>query len=206
MLEKLITEFDRALRTLHATPRSQRPNPADKFFDGGLSDAEKRHAAGLMRINHVGEICAQALYQGQSLTARDSATREALREAAFEETEHLAWTASRLDDLGARPSIFNPLWYGGSLAIGVAAGLLGDKWNLGFLAETERQVEAHLSDQLEKLPAQDEKSRAIVAQMKTDEAAHAQTAQQLGAAALPAPVRFAMQASSRVMKTVAYRL
>jgi ubiquinone biosynthesis monooxygenase Coq7 len=171
-----------------------------------LSAQEKRHAAGLMRVNHCGEVCAQALYQGQALTARDPAAREALREAAHEEVEHLAWTERRLTELGSRKSLLNPLWYGGSLAIGVAAGLVGDRWNLGFLAETERQVGDHLQSHMQSLPAQDGKSRAIVEQMHIDESAHAETAVALGAAELPPPVRLAMRAMSKVMTSLSYRL
>ena len=161
-------------------------------------------AAGLMRVNHCGEVCAQALYQGQALTARDPATREALRQAAQEEVEHLAWTERRLHELGSHKSLFNPLWYAGSLAIGVTAGVIGDKWNLGFLAETERQVEAHLKSHLTRLPEQDLRSREIVEQMKVDEVAHAETALQLGGVELPGPVKAAMKASSKVMTGVAY--
>lgn len=158
-----------------------------------------------MRVNHCGEICAQALYQGQALTARDPAARAALRQAAQEEEEHLAWTAVRVRALGGQVSWFNPLWYGGSLAIGVTAGLLGDKWNLGFLEETERQVTAHLDSHLDRLPAQDAKSRAIVAQMRDDECRHAEMAHDLGAARLPLPLRGAMRLSARVMTTLSYR-
>ena len=157
-----------------------------------------------MRINHVGEVCAQALYQGQALTARNPAAREALRHAAFEEVEHLAWTEKRIRELGGRTSVFNPLWYTGSLAIGVAAGVLGDKWNLGFLRETEHQVGAHLDSHLQKLPLQDEKSRAIVAQMRDDELKHADMAEAHGAARLPLPVRAMMKLSAKVMTGTSY--
>jgi len=206
MLDKLITEFDYALRTLAAEPRSQRATPGDDLPEAVLSAEEKQQAARLMRINHVGEICAQALYQGQALTARQSHTRDKLRSAAQEETEHLAWTSQRIAALGGRTSLLNPLWYGAALAMGVAAGLLGDKRNLGFLAETERQVEAHLSDHLGRLPAADAKSRAVLEQMKHDEGAHAQCAEELGAAPLPAPVKLAMRCASKVMKAVAFRI
>ncbi len=206
MIDTLINEFDRALRTVFAEAHSQRPNPAAEAFDAELSEAEKQHVAGLMRVNHVGEICAQALYQGQALTSRDPAVSAALRTAADEETEHLAWTEQRLAELGARKSLLNPLWYAGALALGVAAGKLGDKWSLGFLAETERQVEAHLDSHLQHLPDADARSRAIVEQMKRDEAGHAETAVALGAAELPAPVRIAMRFASRVMTTTAYRV
>jgi ubiquinone biosynthesis monooxygenase Coq7 len=157
-----------------------------------------------MRVNHTGEICAQALYQGQALTARNATARAALEQAAAEETDHLAWTAQRIEELGGRASLLNPLWYAGSFALGAAAGFLGDKWNLGFLAETERQVEGHLEGHLDRLPAQDEKSRAIVNEMKVDEARHARTAVDHGAAELPEPVKLAMKLGSRVMTRTAY--
>ena len=157
-----------------------------------------------MRINHAGEVCAQALYQGQALTAREPGARAALEQAAAEETDHLAWTAQRITELGGRVSYLNPLWYAGSFALGAVAGALGDKWNLGFLAETERQVEGHLGTHLDRLPAQDEKSRAIVDQMKTDEAGHARTAVEHGAAELPEPVKAAMRLGSRVMTGTTY--
>lgn len=204
--DQFITEFDKALRTTFASARSIRPIPGGDLPDCQLSDAERQHVIGLMRVNHVGEVCAQALYQGQALTSRDPALREALRTAADEETEHLAWTESRISELGGRKSLLNPLWYAGALAMGVVAGRFGDRWNLGFLAETERQVEAHLDSHLGRLPAQDEKSRRVVEQMKVDEASHAQTAVSLGAAELPSIVKGAMRLASRVMTTAAYRL
>jgi ubiquinone biosynthesis monooxygenase Coq7 len=157
-----------------------------------------------MRIDHVGEVCAKALYQGQALTCRDPAVRDALRQAAWEETEHLNWTEKRIAELGGRKSLLNPLWYGGSLAIGLAAGKLGDDWNLGFLAETERQVEAHLDGHLESLPTADQRSRAVVDLMKSDEIRHAETAIRLGARELPAVVKLAMRTMSRVMTSTAY--
>ena len=204
MLDKLIIEFDKGLRTVFAPAQTLRPHPDTGLEEAGLSDLEKRHALGLMRVNHCGEVCAQALYQGQALTARDPATREALKEAAWEETEHLAWTEKRIAELGGRKSLLNPLWYGGSLAIGMLAARFGDRANLGFLAETERQVEAHLKSHLTRLPEQDLRSRDIVEQMKADEVAHAETALQLGGVELPAPVKAAMKASSRLMTGVAY--
>ncbi|GGY02910.1 2-polyprenyl-3-methyl-6-methoxy-1,4-benzoquinone monooxygenase [Paludibacterium paludis] len=206
MLDKFIIEFDKGLRTLCAPAASQRPHPDEAIGDAPLSEAEKRHALGLMRVNHCGEVCAQALYQGQALTARDPAAREALREAAFEEVEHLAWTERRIRELGGRVSLLNPVWYTGSLALGVAAGLLGDKWNLGFLEETEHQVEAHLNSHLDKLPEQDAKSRAIVAQMRDDEMRHADMARDLGAARLPLPVRGAMKLTAKIMTGSSYHL
>jgi ubiquinone biosynthesis monooxygenase Coq7 len=169
-----------------------------------MTAPERQVAAALMRVNHTGEICAQALYQGQALTARNATARAALEQAAVEETDHLAWTAQRIEELGGRASVLNPLWYAGSFALGAAAGFLGDKWNLGFLAETERQVEGHLEGHLDRLPAQDEKSRAIVNEMKVDEARHARTAVDHGAAELPEPVTLAMKLGSRVMTRTAY--
>lgn len=204
MLDRLITEFDRALRTLAAPARTTRPLPGADLPEAELDEAQRRHIGAMMRINHVGEICAQALYQGQALTCRDPSAREALRDAAVEETEHLNWTASRMSELGSRPSLLNPLWYGGALAIGVTAGMVGDKWNLGFLAETEKQVEAHLQSHLDRLPPADQKSWRILEQMRQDEREHAHAAERLGAAELPAPVRVAMRVASRVMTGVAY--
>ncbi len=198
-LDRLIVAFDNGLRTLLAPAHSARPHPDSGVADAPLDDREKQLAASLMRVNHSGEICAQALYQGQSLTARNPQARAALERAAAEETDHLAWTARRIEELGGRTSLLNPLWYAGSFALGAAAGLLGDKWNLGFLAETERQVEGHLAGHLNRLPAQDEKSRAVVEEMKNDEARHARSAIEHGAAELPAPVRRAMKLGSKVM-------
>ncbi|MBL8539136.1 MAG: 2-polyprenyl-3-methyl-6-methoxy-1,4-benzoquinone monooxygenase, partial [Betaproteobacteria bacterium] len=172
--------------------------------EAGLSDEEKKLSAALMRVNHCGEICAQALYQGQGLTARDGEVKTELQQTAREETEHLAWTEQRIHELGGRKSLLNPLWYGGSFLIGAAAGALGDRWNLGFLAETERQVEQHLKGHLSRLPAQDLRSRAIVDQMKRDEMRHAVTAVSHGGADLPAPVRAVMKLSARVMTTTAH--
>ena len=204
--EKLILEFDRALRSVFAAARSQRPTPGALLPEAEMSDLERAHAGALMRINHVGEICAQALYQGQALTSRDPALREALRGAADEETEHLAWTEQRIAELGGRKSLLNPLWYLGALSMGLLAGRCGDRWNLGFLAETERQVEAHLDSHLKSLPIHDARSREIVDQMRIDEIRHAETAVGLGAAELPAPVKAAMKYAARVMTGVAYRI
>lgn len=203
-LDKLITEFDKGLRTLFAQAPTKRPLPGGELPDAELSTEEKRHAAALMRINHSGEICAQALYQGQALTARNEEVKAALEQAAWEETEHLNWTETRIRELGGRTSLLNPLWYTGSLALGALAGALGDKWNLGFLAETEHQVEKHLDSHLGRLPQQDEKSRAILEQMKTDEIQHATTALEHGGAPLPLPVKAAMQLSSKVMTRTTY--
>lgn len=206
MLDKLITEFDRGLRTLFAPAVSSRPRPDHALAEAELTAAEKQHAIGLMRVNHCGEVCAQALYQGQALTARNPAAREALRHAAFEEVEHLAWTEQRIRELGGRPSLLGPVWYTGSLAIGVTAGLLGDKWNLGFLEETEKQVGAHLDSHLQQLPDQDAISRAIVAQMRDDELKHADMAHDFGAAPLPLPVKGLMKLTAKVMTATSYRV
>ncbi|MDR2187538.1 MAG: 2-polyprenyl-3-methyl-6-methoxy-1,4-benzoquinone monooxygenase [Azonexus sp.] len=203
-LDRPIIEFDRALRTLFAPAHSRRPLPGGDLPDAPLDAAERRHVVGLMRVNHCGEICAQALYQGQALTSRDPAVRMALSAAADEETEHLAWTEQRIAELGGRKSLLNPLWYGGSLSLGVVAGILGDKWNLGFLAETERQVEAHLDGHLARLPEQDGRSRAIVEQMRADEIRHAETAITHGAAELPAVCQQAMKGMARLMTGLAY--
>ena len=203
-IDKLIIEFDKALRTLAATPASARPLPGGNLAEAELSDAQKRHAAALMRVNHCGEVCAQALYQGQALSCEDATVTRALAQAAREETEHLAWTEQRVTELGGRLSLLNPLWYAGSLALGYAAGRFGTRWNLGFLAETERQVEAHLEGHLERLAPQDAKTRAIVEQMQRDEAAHARTAYDLGGAELPEPVKRAMRLSARIMTGASY--
>ncbi|MDR1662553.1 MAG: 2-polyprenyl-3-methyl-6-methoxy-1,4-benzoquinone monooxygenase [Azoarcus sp.] len=206
MIERVILGFDRALHTVFAPAHSSRPPPGGDLPETAFDDAQKRRVAALMRVNHCGEVCAQALYQGQALISRDSGIRAALARASEEETDHLAWTARRLDELGGRKSFLNPLWYGGALAIGVAAGKFGDAWNLGFLAETERQVEAHLRGHLDALPADDGKSRAIVEQMRRDEAGHAETAVRLGARELPPPVKLAMKFAAKLMTSVAYRL
>ena len=171
-----------------------------------MTEAERAHSAALMRVNHVGEVCAQALYEGQALAARDSVTRQSLERAAREEQDHLAWCAARIHELGGQVSLLNPLWYAGSLAIGIGAGVLGDRWSLAFLAETERQVEEHLEGHLGRLPAADARTRAVVAQMKEEEASHRATAQDLGAAELPPAVRTGMRILSGVMTRVAYRL
>lgn len=205
-IDRVITEFDRALRTVAASARSVRPVPGKDLPEACLDAEQRRHAAALMRVNHCGEICAQALYQGQALTSRDPAVRDALRSAADEETEHLAWTEQRIAELGGRKSFLNPVWYLGSLTLGITAGVLGDKWNLGFLAETERQVEAHLDGHLRELPADDGRSRAIVDRMRLDEIQHAETAVRFGAAELPAPVKAAMKIAARLMTGTAYRL
>lgn len=206
VLDQAIIEFDKVLRTLFSPARSVRAVPGGDLPDGALTDSDRSHAAALMRINHCGEVCAQALYQGQAITSKDDQVRRELEQASTEETEHLAWTELRIAELGGRKSLLNPLWYAGSLAMGLAVGKLGDRWNLGFLAETERQVEAHLKGHLDRLPGEDHKSRAIVAQMKEDEARHAETAVGLGAHDLPAPARAAMKLMSRVMTGLSYRI
>ena len=203
-LDRLITAFDNGLRTLLAPAHSARAVPGAALAEPEMTAPERQVAAALMRVNHSGEICAQALYQGQALTARNATARAALEQAAVEETDHLAWTAQRIEELGGRASVLNPLWYAGSFALGAAAGFLGDKWNLGFLAETERQVEGHLEGHLDRLPEQDEKSRAIVNEMKVDESRHARTAVDHGAAELPEPVTLAMKLGSRIMTRTAY--
>ena len=203
-LDSLILEFDKGLRTLFSRAQSIRPFPDSSLPEAVLNENEKKLAAALMRVNHSGEICAQALYQGQELTARDPAVQQKLQQAAQEETEHLAWTSRRVHEMGGHLSFLNPLWYGSSLAVGALAGLLGDKWNLGFLAETERQVGAHLQSHLSRLPQQDEKSRAVVQQMYVDETGHSDMAVQLGGAELPLPVKLAMKFTSKVMTQTAY--
>ena len=206
LLEKLIPQVDVVLRTLLAPATTSRPYPDAGLEEGELSASEKQHALGLMRVNHVGEVCAQALYQGQAITARDQTNREALQHAAYEEVEHLAWTEKRVKELGGRTSLLNPVWYAGSLAIGLGAGLLGDKWNLGFLEETEKQVTAHLEEHLQGLPEQDVKSRAVVAQMRLDEMQHAEMAHDFGAAPLPLPVKEMMKLTSKIMTSISYRI
>ena len=205
-LDRLLVEAQRALGTSIGVARAERPNPAGTLRDPALDADDRRHAAGLMRVNHTGEVCAQALYVGQAAVARDEATRAQLLAAAQEETDHLAWCADRLRELDSRPSLLNPLWYAGSYAIGLAAGLRGDGWNLGFVVETERQVEAHLDEHLQSLPAGDERSRAILGVMKADEARHADHAEAAGARVLPRPVAAVMTVASGVMKAVAYRV
>lgn len=205
-LDGLIVGFDRALRTVFGPARSVREMPGEDFPEVELAPAEKRHVLGLMRVNHCGEICAQALYQGQAITSRDRSIREALHGAADEETEHLAWTERRIAELGGRKSLLNPFWYAGALSMGVVAGVLGDRWNLGFLVETERQVEAHLAGHLRSLPAADLRSQAIVDQMRLDEIKHAETALTLGGAELPSAVKLAMKLAARVMTRTAYYL
>ena len=203
--DQLIMHADTALRTLFGEPvLTDRDYPADTISDAEFSTQEKKHITGLMRVNHSGEVSAQALYQGQSLTSRNNDIREKLQQAAIEENDHLNWTKNRINELGGHTSVLNPLWYGGSFAIGAFAGAIGDKWNLGFLAETEHQVVEHLESHLNKLPGGDLRSRAILEQMKIDEQKHATTAIENGAAELPPPVKKLMAAMSKVMTGTAY--
>lgn len=206
MIDALLTTADTALRTLFAPPRAALPTPQPTHAAGELSEEEKKLAAALMRVNHVGEVCAQALYTAQAFATKNEALRAHFQKASAEETNHLAWTEQRLKELGDRPSWLNPLWYAGAFGIGLLAGKLGDKVSLGFVVETENQVEAHLDSHLSRLPAGDHASRAIVAQMKDDEARHALDAKELGAMDLPLPVRGLMTAAAKVMTTVAHRV
>ncbi len=208
LFDQLIAAADHALRTLASDPRPSRVSPADAVLapDPGtaLSLRERREAAALMRVNHVGEVCAQALYDAQALAARSPQLREAFGKAALEEADHLAWTQQRINELGGHTSLLNPLWYPGAFAVGLAAARLGDRASLGFMAETERQVERHLQSHLERLPAADTASRAIVEQMRHDEAQHAEAAIQWGGATLPFPARLAMRLAARVMTKTAH--
>jgi ubiquinone biosynthesis monooxygenase Coq7 len=207
MLDSLIIGFDRALRTLSGNVSAARPMPGGTDAGAGDLDAhEQRDAAGLMRVNHTGEVCAQALYAAQALVARDPDVRSRYAQAAREEEDHLAWTQTRLDELGSRPSLLNPLWYAGSFAIGIVAGVAGDRANLGFVVETERQVEEHLTAHMDRLPPGDARSRAIVTQMRDDEARHGAMALEAGALPLPFPIRHAMRRAADVMRAVAYRV
>ena len=206
-IDRFIAAVDEGLRVSSGkAPKPERENPAGDLPSAELENAEREHVAGLMRINHAGEVCAQALYAGQAATARNDETREAMQLAADEEIDHLAWCEQRLEELDSRPSLLNPLWYAGSFTIGALAGLAGDQWSLGFVKETEIQVEAHLQDHLEKLPAGDARSQAILDQMKVDEAKHAEMASDAGASDLPKPVQQAMGLMAGVMKAIAYRL
>jgi 3-demethoxyubiquinol 3-hydroxylase len=206
--DRLLSSLDHALRTLAGVSHAGRPSPAAGMAPDSarMEPREQALAGALMRVNHVGEVCAQALYQAQALTTRSEALRQQMLLAAREETDHLAWTRQRLDELHARPSLLNPLWYAGSFAIGLLAGRLGDRASLGFVVETERQVEQHLASHLDRLPAADQRSRAIVAQMKHDEQGHAEAALSAGASPLPAPVPWLMKAAARVMTFTAQRI
>ncbi len=206
LADSLITAADAALRTLFAVPHASRPTPGTAMDPPVLSEADRKFAGALMRVNHVGEVCAQALYDAQARFAKTPAMRAQFEQAGREEEDHLAWTAQRLAELGSQPSVFNPLWYAGALTLGTVAAHLGDARSLGFVVETERQVEAHLDSHLVSLPLQDAKSRAIVTQMRDDEAAHGAQAQALGAIEVPSPAKVAMTAMAKVMTATAYYL
>jgi len=206
MIDELVIGLDRSLRALTGNPAAARPTPGADLADAELTSDERRHAAALMRVNHTGEVCAQALYAAQALLARDPRIREEFARAAREEEDHLAWTQQRISELHDRRSLLNPLWYAGSFAIGVAAGVVGDRSNLGFIVETERQVEEHLTVHTERLPAADARSRAIVEQMREDEARHGAAARAAGASNLPLPVKGLMRVAADVMRFVAYRV
>ena len=205
--DNLLIQIDHALRTVFGRPHvTERPDPADDLPEEGMSDAERDHVARLMRINHTGEVCAQALYQGQALTARLPGVRDGMARAAAEENDHLDWCERRVHELGGRLSLLNPLFYAGSFLIGAAAGLAGDKWSLGFVAETERQVERHLDGHLAQVPAEDARTHAVLEQMKADEVGHATKASEAGATVLPAPIREAMRLTAKLMTTAVYRV
>lgn len=207
MLDRLIIEFDTALRSVVGGANSGRPTPGSSVEKTtSLDAAQRKHAAGLMRVNHVGEVCAQALYQSQKLVARNPEIQAMLNHSAQEEMDHLAWCETRLHELGSHTSYLNPLWYAGSFAIGLAAGIAGDKWSLGFVVETEKQVESHLESHLEKLPEEDHRSRAIVDQMRMDEIEHGQAALHAGGVTLPEPIQKAMKLAAKVMTTNAYKI
>lgn len=208
LFENILCEVDAALRTL-APPAQravQRPSPAEGLHEAALNSQEKRHIAGLMRVNHAGEVCAQALYQGQALTAQLAQVKTQMDEAAAEEIDHLAWCEQRLAELGSQPSVLNPIWYLGSFMIGSLAGMAGDRWSLGFVAETERQVTQHLQNHLQKLPSQDAKSKLILEQMEADETHHAEVAKEAGAAELPLVIKKLMQSVSKLMTHSSYHL
>ncbi len=205
-LDSFIVEFDKGLRAVCGMPQPTRPSPAQDLPEAVLSPEERNQAAALMRVNHCGEVCAQALYQGQALSSGDAAVRTALARAAREEIDHLAWCETRIRELGGRASVLNPLWYAGSLAMGYAAGRMGDRWNLGFLAETERQVEEHLRGHLGRLSPKDAKTRVVVSAIQLDEARHAETARHLGAAELPQSAKWLMRAAAGVMTRLSYRV
>lgn len=203
-IDEFITSMDKVVRVVSGVVAASRPNPAVKIVDGAMDDAERRHSAGLMRVNHVGEVCAQALYDAQGRFAKTEELKQQFQKAAREEEDHLAWTAQRLEELGSRTSLLNPFWYAGAYAIGAVAAKIGDAQSLGFVVETERQVEAHLESHLASLPPQDVKSRAIVDQMRIDEIEHGAAAKTLGAAEMPLPMQSAMRAMAKVMTATAY--
>jgi len=205
-IDRLVLGIDSALRTLAGVHGSARPSPAAGLAESPLDEPARAEVAALMRVNHVGEVCAQALYQGQALTAREPVNRQALKQAALEEQDHLVWSAQRIEELGGRASLLNPLWYAGSFALGAVAGALGDRWSLAFLAETEHQVEEHLAGHLRRLPAGDLRTRAVVEAMRADEAKHRDSAQSLGAAELPVAAKAAMRVMAKIMTTVSHRV
>ena len=205
-MDRLIAGLDAALRTVSGVHRARRVSPAEGISEAAPDARQRPHVAALMRVNHAGEVCAQALYLGQALTARNSRNRESLEQAAREEEDHLAWSAARVHELGGHLSVLNPVWYAGSLAIGVVAGALGDRWSLAFLAETERQVEEHLTGHLAELSPEDRRSRAVIEAMRADEARHRESALALGAADLPEPVRLVLRSMPKIMTTIAYRV
>jgi ubiquinone biosynthesis monooxygenase Coq7 len=205
-IDRLIAGLDAALRTVSGVHRARRASPAEGISEAAQDAGQRPRAAALMRVNHAGEVCAQALYQGQALAARDARSRESLEQAAREEEDHLAWSAARVHELGGHLSLLNPVWYVGSLAIGVAAGALGDRWSLAFLAETERQVEEHLTGHLAELSPEDRRSRAVIEAMRADEAGHRESAIALGAVDLPEAVKLGMRAMAKVMTTIARRI
>lgn len=205
-LDQIVSVVDRSVVTVFGSPVNGRETPGGALEEGALAAEQKRHSAGLVRVDHSGEVCAQALYLGQALTAHDQATREAMQQASEEENDHLVWCQQRLEELGSHTSYLNPIWFVGSLAMGMIAGVLGDRWSLGFVAETERQVTAHLDGQLKVLPPRDAKTAAILKQMREDEAAHATMACQAGAHELPGMVKRLMRGLSKIMTTIAYRI
>jgi ubiquinone biosynthesis monooxygenase Coq7 len=205
-LDRCISGFDKVVRVLLGEPVARRPSPGEGAAEDNLDQATRRHAAALMRVNHCGEVCAQALYQGQALASSNDMVRKALDKAASEESDHLAWSAERVRELGGQLSVLNPVWYAGSFALGYVAGRLGEDWNLGFLAETERQVEEHLQGHLDRLGDRDAKTRAVIEGMRQEEAEHRRTAERLGARELPDAARRAMRLAARVMTTLSYRI
>jgi len=204
-IDRLLVNLDQAVRTLFGRPQTtERPNPAAGITETELSEKERGHIARLMRINHTGEVCAQALYQGQSVTARLPEVRRTMERSAREENDHLRWCETRIDQLGDRKSLLNPLWYAGSFAIGALAGLAGDKWSLGFVVEAERQVESHLNEHLDEIPITDKRTRAVLDEMKADEKHHAEVAKAAGGVSLPGPIKLAMRLAAKVMTRSVY--
>jgi len=204
-LDRVLINLDQALRTVLGRPQTtERPNPAADLEDAELTEKERKHVARLMRINHTGEVCAQALYQGQALTAREPEVQRSMERSASEENDHLDWCETRITELGDRKSLLNPLWYAGSFTVGALAGLAGDKWSLGFVVETERQVESHLDEHLAEIPRVDRKTRAVLEEMKADEVHHAEVAKSAGGMSLPRPLRLAMSLTSKLMTRSVY--